>query len=237
AAEAPWPNATWTMAPLGYRHVPGTSVIVPTYAVGLPLFLAGVQWIAGYSAIFWTWPVAGALLVLTCYGLGRALGSPAAGLIAAWLMGTDRTLLAEVTSPMSDVPLAAALAVSCYFLFRRGGPAALRAGLAATVAVLIRPNLAGTVSVMALWLVLPPALGSSVTWRGALRQAIVLGLAAAPGFVIVALANRALYGSPFVSGYGDLRHIYSWSNVLTNLRRYPELIIETRAWLLFAGLI
>lgn len=147
-AEAPWPNAALSFTPLGYRPVEGRPAIVPTYAAGLPLFLSGVQRIAGYRAIFLTWPIAGAVLVLASYGLGRSLGSPATGLIAAWLMATDITLRAEVTEPMSDVPVAAALAASCYFLFRAAGPAPLRAGFAAAIAVLVRPNLAFTVAAL-----------------------------------------------------------------------------------------
>jgi hypothetical protein len=236
-AEVPWMNGPLSFAPLGYTPAKGRAAIVPTYAAGLPLLLAGIQKVAGYSAMFLTWPVAGLLLVLASYGLGRALGSAATGLIAAWFMATDITLRAEVTQPMSDVPVAAALAVACYFLFRLSGPAPIRAGIAATIAVLVRPNIVPSVAVLGLWLALQPLFGARISWREALRRAVFFGLAAAPGALIIAFANRALYGSPLLSGYGDVANIFSLRNLVPNLGAYAGLIVDTRSEMVFAGLI
>jgi hypothetical protein len=236
-AEVPWPNGPHSFTPLGYRPVEGQAAIVPTYAAGLPLLLVGVQSVAGYSAIFLTWPLAAGVLVLASYGLGRALGSPAAGLIAAGLMATDATLFGEAIVPMSDVPVAAALAASCYFLFRTAGPAPIRAGLLGAIAVLVRPNLASTVAILGLWLALRPALGARVTWRVAFRHAALFALVAAPGYIIIALANRALYGSPLLSGYGNVQQIFSLSNLLPNVRAYFSLFTMPRAEALLAGMI
>jgi hypothetical protein len=236
AADAPWPLANWTFAPLGYRAADSEWAIVPMYAAGLPMLMAAVQWAAGYPAAFWIVPLAGAALVLVTYGLGCRLGSPHAGLMAAWLMATNETLLSEVRAPMSDVVLAAALGAGVYCLFRTGGPAVVRAGIACALAVLVRPNLAPTVFVLAVWLGSRPAFNRSIAWPHAVRNAVIFLVAAAPGFIVPAWANWRLYGSPFTSGYGDLAAIYDQGYVLSNLRQYPLLLVRAHAELAFVGL-
>ena len=46
-AKLPWPSATASLAPLGYMAAPGNQGIVPTYAPGLPLMMAGLLRVAG----------------------------------------------------------------------------------------------------------------------------------------------------------------------------------------------
>jgi hypothetical protein len=53
--------------------------------------------------------------------------------------------------------------------------------------------------------------------------------AASPGLLIPAWANWRLFGSPLISGYGDLETIYDWSHVLPNLQQYPALLVRSRA--------
>jgi hypothetical protein len=43
ASEAPWRNAVWTLAPLGYRPGDVRGTMVPTYPPGLPLVMAGLK--------------------------------------------------------------------------------------------------------------------------------------------------------------------------------------------------
>jgi hypothetical protein len=231
-ADVPWPSADWTFTPLGYRPASGGGAIVPTYAVGLPLLMAAVKSLAGHAAMFWIGPVAGAMLVLVTYAVSRRLGSSAAGLIGAWLVATNATLLSEVTAPMSDVLAAAGLASSYYLLWSPARGRQVAAGLLSGLALLVRPNLAPTVGVMMLWL------GVRSSGRGRAAQLVsVLGfaVAASPGFLVPAWANRRLYGSPLMSGYGNLESIYDWSNVLTNLRQYPMLMFESHAALALVG--
>ena len=68
--------------------------------------------------------------------------SDALGLAAAWLVATSPAVLAMLVSPMSDVPAAAFWAVAIYFTLGSSSRSALMAGLAASAAILIRPNLA-----------------------------------------------------------------------------------------------
>ena len=124
--------AEWTFTPLGYRPVAG-GAIAPTYAVGLPLLMAAVNRAAGYGAVFLIVPVAGALLIVITYALGRDSASPRAALTAAFLTATNATLLGEVTAPMSDVVLAASLLTGLWCLIRRPHPFIAAAGVACGV--------------------------------------------------------------------------------------------------------
>jgi hypothetical protein len=228
-ADVPWPDAVWTFSPLGYRPaLDGSDAIVAGYAVGLPLLMAAAKSVAGHAAVFWLAPLAGALLVLVSYAVGRWMDSPAAGAIAAWLAATSATLIGEVASPMSDVIAAAALSASCWLLLRSPARLPVGAGLAAALAVVVRPNLAPTLAVMALWAALRPAVPGMSRARQVVHGVVFL-VAAAPGLLIPAWANWRLFGSPFVSGYGDFETIYDWSNVLPNLARYPALLLGSRA--------
>ena len=155
----PWPNLTFSFTPLGYSPGPGRWIvtppvpheprdrwaIVPTYAPGLPMLMAGAKLVAGHCAIFWVVPLCGALLVTATYAIGARMGSPFAGLIATWFVATSPTVQRMVLEPMSDAPAAAAWAVAFWCLFGRSTGAAVGAGLAAAVAIavaiMIRPNL------------------------------------------------------------------------------------------------
>jgi hypothetical protein len=85
---------------------------VPTYPPGLPLLMALEKTVAGACAVFWISPVAGRLLVLATYGVGRRVGTPVVGVVAAWLTATSPTVLFAIMQPMSDIPVAAAWAIS-----------------------------------------------------------------------------------------------------------------------------
>jgi hypothetical protein len=239
-ADVPWPDADWTFSPLGYRPAlgaPGT--IVASYAVGLPLLMAAVKSVAGHAAVFWLAPIAGACLVFVSYGVGRWLDSRAAGAIAAFLVATSATLLSEVSAPMSDVVAAAGLSASCWLLLRAPGRLPIVPGLCAALACAVRPNLAPTLLVLACWVALRPRVPAMGFLRRILHVAVYLA-AAAPGLLIPAWANWRLFGSPLLSGYGTVETIYQWSNVSTNLVRYPALLIEARtpaALLGFAALL
>src|SRR5687768_6698240 len=63
AAEAPWPDATWTFAPLGYRPGLLPATIVPTYPPGLPLIMAVFIRLFGPFGAFIAVPLLGSLAV------------------------------------------------------------------------------------------------------------------------------------------------------------------------------
>ena len=239
AQNVPWPLANWTFAPLGYHPSERPRerwVLTPTYSPGLPLLMAAAKLIGGQEAVYWVVPIMGALLVLATYGIGCRLASPTAGLIGAWLVATSPAVLFELMAPMTDVPVAAAWAVSFYFLLGNTAPAAALAGLAAAVAVLIRPNLAFGAIVIASWYALR-------LWRadaGTRRREFWLGAAffagVLPGIAVVALINNSLNGSPWRSGYGSIGYLFALGNFWPNARQYAEWLIDSQTPIVVAGL-
>ncbi len=142
AAAAPWPEANWTFTPLGYRPsgLPDDWNLVPVYSPGMPLLMAAMKWIGGHCAMFLMVPLAGGVLALATYGIGRRLGSPLAGLIAAWFVVTSPTYLFMLALPMIDVPVAALWTLAFYLLLRPGALAGLAAGLTIGFAILVQPQ-------------------------------------------------------------------------------------------------
>lgn len=235
AADVPWPHGERTFEPLGYRVRQGGGALVPVYAAGLPLLMAGAKLLAGHSAIFWLTPLAGAALVVVTYVVGRRLASSRAGLVGSFLVATNVTLLAEVTIPMSDVIAASALSGGMCLLLRETPRGLAGSGALAGLAVLVRPNLAPTVGLMAAWLALRRPHG--LPW-GPTRivRAAVFTIAALPGIAVPAWANWRLYGSPLRSGYGTAETIYDWSNVLPNIERYADMLVRSHQAVAFVGL-
>jgi hypothetical protein len=244
----PWPNLTWSFTPLAYRPGPGRWLveppvtheardrwaIVPTVAPGLSALMAGAKLIAGHCAIFWVVPICGALLVLATYGLGERMGSPAAGLIAAWLVATSPTTERMVLEPMTDVPTAAAWAVAFWCLFGRSVTAGACAGLAAGLAIAIRPNLVPLAIVPVCW-----QIAAIVRARGARRRAAWAAAATlsgiAAGMAVVAAIQWAYYGSPWRSGYGALDQLFDPANVGPNLRAYTSWFADAHTPVALAG--
>jgi hypothetical protein len=226
-AEVPWPNAEWSFSPLGYRPAEplGQWTIVPTYSPGLPLLLAGAKLLGGQCALFAVVPLLTGLGVLVTYGIGKRLVSPWGGVIAAWLVGASPIVIGIALEPLTDVPVMTAWAVSIYLLLARIGgrlsPALV--GLAAGIAILIRPNLVPLSIPLGMWYVIRRQTDGDS--RGLSSALFALG--ALPAIFLIAFLNDRLYGSPLSSGYGTLEDLYAWSHVGPNLRRYF-------AWFMFA---
>jgi hypothetical protein len=151
-ANVPWPLARWTFLPLGYRPEPDGYRIVPQYPPGLPLMMAGAKLLAGQCAMFWIVPICGGILVVATYAIGRRVQRPVAGLAAAWIVATSPTLLFMVIAPMSDVPAAAAWAVAIACALGQTRRSAIAGGVAAAIAIMIRPNLVPLAAVLAIWI-------------------------------------------------------------------------------------
>jgi hypothetical protein len=219
-AEVPWPNAEWSFSPLGYRPAEprGQWAIVPTYSPGLPLLLAGAKLLGGQCALFAVVPLLTGLGVLVTYGIGKRLVSPWGGVIAAWLVAASPIVIGIALEPVTDVPVMTAWAISIYLLLARIGgrlsPAIV--GLAAGIAILIRPNLVPLSIPIGMWYMIRRQTdGDSRVLSSALFALGVL-----PAILLIAFLNDRLYGSPLSSGYGTLDELYAWSHVGPNLRRY-----------------
>ncbi len=218
SSAAPWPDPQWTFAPPGYRPSVNHQSIVSTYAPGFPLLLALFKLVGGQCAMALVVPLCGGLLVAMTFLVGRKVASDAVGVGAAWLMATSPAMLFVLVSPMSDVPAATFWTLATYGCLAGSVAWASGAGVAAAIAILIRPNLVYLAALMGAWLM----------WRdfksGGLSRAIVRALCfgtpiVAAGLFIAGL-NFKLYGSPTMSGYGDLGALFSWANISTNLQRY-----------------
>ncbi len=252
ASFAPWPDPIWTFTPHGYRPSVDGASLVPVTAPGLPLMMAATKFIAGHCAMFWIPPLSGALLVWMTFAIGRRLGSPAIGLAAAWLLATSPAFLAMLVSPMSDVPASAFWAVALFFALPRsstpahvmgsvrtaglsqrvGARPALRTaycGLAASAAILIRPNLAPLAIVIASW--------SWLQSPGSWSRAFSILATVLPTCLFIAWLNNHLYGSPFSSGYGGVATLFSAGNMATNLQRYGGWLVESQTLLAVLGLM
>ncbi|HEV3057665.1 MAG TPA: glycosyltransferase family 39 protein [Vicinamibacterales bacterium] len=211
---SPWPLAAETWAPLGYRPAPGDrDFIVPLYPPGLPLLMALVQAVGGFCAAFLVVPVCGAATIWLTYRLAQGFfGIPAVSVASAALVAASPIFLYQLMNPMSDVPVTAAWALAVLLVVDGW---TLAAGFAAGAAVLIRPNLAPIAIAPLVWLVM--------TRGRALRFLAGLALAA----TAVAAINAALYGSPWVSGYGTAGDLYALRYLATNLRQFSAWTVET----------
>ena len=245
AREAPWPDATNTFAPFGYRVALGPApAIVPITAPGVPMLMAALQIVAGHWAAFLVTPVAGGVLVWLTFAIGRRVRSPAAGLVAAWLVATSPAVLFMLMWPMTDIPAAACTALMVWLLLSRSTTSAFVAGLAGSVGVLTRPNFIAIAAGAGVWLVIEGIAGSSVeaafsppgagrprpapasVGRRARRVAFfTLGLL--PGAIVAAALNARMYGSPVASGYGAASQLLSLSHLVTNATRYTRWLAET----------
>lgn len=234
AAQVPWPNSPWTFTPLGYRPSPDEWTIVPTYSPGLPMLMAAAKRVGGQCALFAVVPLSLGVAVFATYALGKHLGSSYQGLIAAWFLATSPVVLEVSLESLSDVPVMAAWSAAFCCLLGTRMRSATFAGLAAALAILIRPNLVPLVIPMVLCFLLRRAPAPSGL-RRRIRFVLVFSLALLPGVAVVAALNRYWYGSATTSGYGNLGELFGWAHVLPNLARFIAWIVETQTPLALLG--
>jgi 4-amino-4-deoxy-L-arabinose transferase-like glycosyltransferase len=193
-------------------------VLVPVYPPGLPLLMAPLSWIHP-SAVFLVVPLCAAFTLWGCVRFGTELEDTQAGTLGALLLSVSPTFLLQAMQPMSDVPVTAAWLAAMLLARRPSLTGSALAGLAASLAIMIRPNLA------------PLALFVVVTCATAMRdgsrertlgQMVVCAAAMLPGLVALGCIQNARYGSPLGSGYGSFHELFAFSNVGPNLSRYPR---------------
>jgi hypothetical protein len=232
---APWPFAALTASPLAYRPAVSGLASVPIYAPGLPLLLAGGKWLFGPFGLAIVIASAAGLLVWTTFVIGRRVASPEVGAAAAWLVATCPVVLFMMASPMSDVPAAAMAALALVGCLNRSKTGAFFAGLATAAVLVIRPNLAPLAAPLGFWLLVCDR--QNAAWGPRFARALVFGLGVAPGVIAMALFNRALYGSPTASGYGDLSPFFAASHIASNIRNYSLWLVQTQTPVMAAGLL
>ena len=243
ADEVPWPRPLSTFVPFGYSAVANESAIASAVGPGLPLLMALFKAIGGHPALFLVVPITAALLVWSTFAIGRELGSSALGLGGAWLVATSPAFLTMTKEPMSDVPAAAFWAVATWMtcsvrlqadLEQRSRSTAVLAGVAAAIAILIRPNLVPLAAVLGASMVWPRA---DQSLRDRVRAFVAFSVPVVVACLAIAWINQSLFGSPLASGYGATGQLFSFANVLTNAQRYGGWLTETQTPIVFAGLI
>ena len=233
-----WPDVPSTLTPLAYTRNAVPDALVPVYPPGLSMMMAPLTLIHA-DAAFLLVPLCAALTVWLTVVLGRALSDPAAGVLGALLVAVSPTFLLQTAQPMSDVPVGA-LWLSALILARRPSTAAaILAGFVSSLAILVRPNLAPLLLLVAAACATVsdgrPASPSRVNLRW--TRAIWPLLAAAPGVAVLGAIQAVRYGSPLGSGYGSFDDLFSLSNVAPNLARYPRWMTETHTPLIWLWLL
>lgn len=228
----PWPFADWSFAPAGYRPGTARGTLVPVYPAGLPLTMAGFQTLGGPLAVFYVVPLLGALCVWMTGRLGAMIHGRLTGMLAAVMVATSPSFLFQLVQPMSDVPAAAWWTLTLALVLRNSGPATLGAGLAASAAIMTRPNLVPLAAVVGVYLVI------RLARRSGDRRRVIVQLAcfvagSVPGCVAVALINDRLYGSPLASGYEPFGELYALASLGPNLDRYPRWLLQTQSPFIF----
>lgn len=230
--DGPWPQAGWEVAPLGFAPSVTPGILGPTYAPGLPWLMALGGAFAGTPGRFvWTPLAVGALVWLT-FVLARREAPPAAALGAALLVAGSPPVLFASMQTMSDL-LAAALWTAALVALGgqlRGGVAG--AGLAAAIALAVRPNL--VLVAASVWAAATLTAEGGVA--GKVRRGVVFALPIAAAAALVAWINLRLWGSPVASGYGATNDLFLAANAAPNLARLWQWTIEMRAWWMPAAL-
>ncbi|MDP2055303.1 MAG: hypothetical protein Q8L75_16820, partial [Acidobacteriota bacterium] len=249
AVEAPWPDASRTLAPGGFIPSPvRPDAASPVCAPGFSVLMAPFYAIGGRDAIFAVTPIAAFVLVWCAFVLANRLAGGLAGVSAAALTASSPIVLFQTVQPMNDIATAAlwlaALAVATVRLkpdatlmpepdvvsglSRTGSDVAsgfsrtsLLAGVLIGIAILVRPNLAPLAVIVAAMQWRP---GQPIPWRS--TGLMVAG--ALPGVAAWLWLNQVLYGSPVGSGYGRLDQLFSLSNVASNLSSYGRAFYQTQ---------
>jgi hypothetical protein len=224
--NGPWPQAGWDVAPLGFAPAVTPGILGPTYAPGLPWLMALGHTMAGAPGRFiWT-PLAVGMLVWLTFVLARREAPAAVALGAALVVATSPPVLFAATQTMSDLLAAALWTTAVVAVGGRARAGVAVAGLAAGMALAVRPNL------------LPVAAGvwtaATLTAEGGLagkmRRGVWLALPLAVAAALVAWVNLRLWGSPLASGYGATEDLFLAANVAPNLARLWQWTLDTRAW-------
>ena len=225
-----WPDVPRTLTPLAHTRGRTRDTLAPAYPPGLPLLMAPLAAIHA-RAVFFVVPFFAVAVVLLCAALGRELGDPLSGALASLLVAVSPTFLYQAVQPMSDVPVTAcwlgALLLAARAASDRGAAAA---GVVASIAILIRPNLA-PLAVFVVW-----AAGAAADRRD-WRRAVACAAAMIPVVLLLGVIQQIRYGSPLASGYGPFGDLFSAGNVLPNLARYPRWLTETHSPFIWVWLL
>jgi hypothetical protein len=209
-----------SIAPVGYRlaQIQGSSV--PVYAPGLPMVMALASIVGGTEAVYLVVPLFGAVAVWLTYLLGARVSGRRVGLVAAIALACSPIFVFQTLQPMSDVPVTTWWLAAWVLLLADGALAPAMAGLAASAAILTRPNLVPLAAVLA---------GVAACRRPRVARGAWFAAGVVPGCLAVAAINWHLYGSPLTSGYEPVDVALTWERASANLHRYPVWLLQLQS--------
>jgi hypothetical protein len=205
------------VAPLGYRLALTPAAIVPTYPPGLPLVMALAEKTAGPHAVYYVVPLLAGLAVWLTYVLAERSFDRRTALVACVVFASSPLFLFLTFEPMSDAPATAWWLIAWVLATQAGTWTAFGAGFASGAAILTRPNIVVLTTVLAL------VVAES---RPRLRRVLLFAAPVVTACLLIALINRALYGSPFESGHGSLGYLFQTERIPQNLQRYLGWLVE-----------
>ncbi len=223
-------NGQYPFTPIGFQPS-GEGTIVPGYPPGLPLHFAAASALLGEQLQFVVVPLSAAGIIVVAFFIGRRLGGAESGLVAAVAAGASPILIYQAVQPMSDVVAAFWWSLGVLLLFRKTETTSGLAGVAFSIACVVRPNL---------FAMTPVALVLAWWWQGpGARRLARTGMACLPigvaAFWFVHL-QRTLYGGAATTGYGEVSTLFALGNVLPNASRYARWAVFSQSALLIAAL-
>jgi hypothetical protein len=211
-------DPAWFM-PLGYRFgvPPATDVFV--YPPGLSLMFVPLMAVGGELAVHLVPPLMGGVLIWATADLAGHIAGPKARVLAAMLMATSAIAMLMATQPMSDIPAAALWLLALALVVRATTLAAAAGGLAISLAILTRPNLAPLA-------VVPVLLAVNVGRTAHAVRAAFVAIGAVGGVGLLMWTQQVLYGSPLASGHQGIEQLFAFSHVPDNVGRYLQWYME-----------
>jgi hypothetical protein len=230
----PWASDTYVESPLGHRGGETRGTYTSFVPLGYPTLLAAAVHIGGELAPHVVAPLCAGLLAWCAFLLGRALSTGWAGVIAALLIASTPVTLVHSVMAMSDVPSTAFWALAWVMSLRPGLGAAAAAGAATAMAVMIRPNLAPLVLVIAGCI----AAAFQAPRRQVMARLLSYGAIAAIGPAIVMWSQVVRFGAPLNSGYpASLDFLFNVNRIPQNAQGYPARFVRLHSWLPLTGLL
>jgi hypothetical protein len=220
ALWASWIGDGQIVVPLGARPGVETGTLVSQYPPGAALLMAAAVHLTGDVGPYLVAPLLAGVLVWCTFVLGRELAGEWSGLLAAVLVAASPTVLVVAAQAMGDVPATALWILAWTMSLKRGPGAAAAAGLAAAMAILVRPNLAPFAIVPAVLVLHDRGADGRMARRWG--AAALFTAAAALGPILVCWTQLVLYGGPFTPGYVDWQAFYAWAHVAPSLTAYAR---------------
>ncbi len=177
--------------------------VAPKYDPGYPALMAAAWWLGGDKAMFWVSPLAGGLALVGAFLLFRLWLAPFTAVVALITMACNPMFINYTAYPLTHAADLGFITWGMYFLWRwlrtpsiGGG---ILAGLILGAAGLVR-------HASSVLLLLVGVAVVAVIWRRGWGRAVgpVSGVLLAVAVVLAAGAayNMAVFGAPFLSGYG-----------------------------------